>query len=105
MISTILIAVGVLFNLFGCIGLIRLPDVYNRLQAATKCATLGTISILAGALFHYGFTDAGIKALIAIPLLFFGSTAAAHALIRGAYRYGIKLGDKSVKDDYKDAVK
>ncbi|MFP4620966.1 MAG: monovalent cation/H(+) antiporter subunit G, partial [Bacteroidales bacterium] len=29
MASTILIAIGVLFNLFGCIGLIRLPDVYN----------------------------------------------------------------------------
>jgi len=29
------IFVGILFDLFGCIGLIRLPDVYNRLQAAT----------------------------------------------------------------------
>ena len=105
MISTILIAVGVLFNLFGCIGLIRLPDVYNRLQSATKCGTLGTCSILAGALFHYGLIDSGIKALIAIPLLFFGATAAAHALVRGSHQAGIKLGEKSVKDDYKDAVK
>ena len=105
MISTILIIVGVLFNLFGCIGLIRLPDVYNRLQAATKCATLGTCSILAGAFFYFGWSEAGIKALIAIPLLFFGSTVAAHALARGAYHFGVKLGDKSVRDDYKDVVK
>ena len=105
MISTILIIVGVLFSLFGCIGLIRLPDVYNRLQSATKCGTLGTCSILAGALFHFGWTEAGIKALIAIPLLFFGATIAAHALARGAYHFGIKLGDKSVRDDYKDVVK
>jgi multicomponent Na+:H+ antiporter subunit G len=105
MISTILIIIGVLFNLFGCIGLIRLPDVYNRLQSATKCGTLGTCSILAGALLHFGLTDAGIKALIAIPLLFFGATVAAHALVRGAYHFGIKLGDKSVQDDYKDVVK
>ena len=105
MISTILIAIGVLFNLFGCIGLIRLPDVYNRLQSATKCGTLGTCSILAGALFHFGFAEAGVKALIAIPLLFFGATSAAHALARGAYHFGVKLGDKSVKDDYKDVVK
>jgi multisubunit Na+/H+ antiporter MnhG subunit len=55
--------------------------------------------------FHFGISDAGTKALIAIPILFFGSTVAAHALIRGTYRFGIKLGDKSVKDDYKDAVK
>ncbi|MCK5065816.1 MAG: monovalent cation/H(+) antiporter subunit G [Bacteroidales bacterium] len=105
MVSTIFISVGVLFNLFGCIGLIRLPDVYNRLQSATKCVTLGTCSILVGVAFHFGLIDAGVKALIAIPLLFFSATVAAHALVRGAYHAGIKMGDKSVKDDYKDAVK
>jgi len=105
MVSIIFICIGVLFNIFGCVGLIRLPDVYNRLQAATKCVTLGTCSILLGVLFHFGFSDAGMKVLIAIPLLFFGSTVAAHALIRGAYHFGVKLSDKSVKDDYKDAVK
>lgn len=105
MASKIIILIGVLFNLFGCIGLIRLPDVYNRLQSATKCVTLGTCSILLGVLIHFGFIDAGVKALIAIPLLFFGATVAAHALVRGAYHSGIKLGDKSVKDDYKDAIK
>jgi multicomponent Na+:H+ antiporter subunit G len=104
MISLIFIIIGILFNMLGCIGIIRLPDTYNRLQAATKCVTLGTCSILIGVLFHFGFSDAGIKAIIAIPILFFGSTVAAHALIGGTYRFGIKLGEKSVKDDYKDAV-
>ena len=105
MASTIIITIGVLFNLFGCIGLLRLPDVYNRLQSATKCVTLGTCSILLGVLVHFGFIEVGVKALIAIPLLFFSATVAAHALGRGAYHAGIQLGDKSVKDDYKDAVK
>jgi len=105
MITIIFICIGVLFNLFGCIGLIRLPDVYNRLQAATKCVTLGCCSILLGVFFHFGFNAAGLKALIAIPVLFFSSTVAAHALIRGAYHFGTKLYERSVKDDYKDAVK
>jgi multicomponent Na+:H+ antiporter subunit G len=104
-ISIILLAIGVLFNLFGCIGLIRLPDVYNRLQSATKCVTLGTCSILLAILFYYGFTESGVKALIAIPLLFFSATAAAHALVRGSYLFGIKLGEKTVIDDYKDVIK
>lgn len=103
MLSFILICTGILFNLFGCIGLIRLPDVYNRLQAATKCVTLGSCSMLLGVLFHFGLTDTGIKALIAVPLIFFSATVAAHALVKGAYKSGIKLGDKSVIDDYKDA--
>jgi multicomponent Na+:H+ antiporter subunit G len=102
MASTILIAIGVLFNLFGCIGLIRLPDVYNRLQSATKTVTLGTWSILIGVLVKYGFVEIGVKALITIPILFFVSTVAAHALVRGSYIFGIPLGKRSVKDDYKE---
>ncbi|MCL6614121.1 MAG: monovalent cation/H(+) antiporter subunit G, partial [Firmicutes bacterium] len=37
----ILIFTGVAFDFFGVLGLVRLPDVYNRLQAATKCVTFG----------------------------------------------------------------
>lgn len=105
MVAVIFISIGVVFNLLGCIGLLRLPDVYNRLQAATKCVTLGCCSILAGALIHFGISDGGAKALVAIPILFFSSTVAAHALIRGTYLFGVKLSDKSIKDDYKKAVK
>jgi multicomponent Na+:H+ antiporter subunit G len=104
-ISLIFITVGILFNLLGCIGIIRLPDTYNRLQAATKCVTLGCCSILLGVAFWFGFSDASAKALVAIPVLFFASTVGAHSLIRGMYHFGIKLGDKSVRDDYKDVVK
>jgi multicomponent Na+:H+ antiporter subunit G len=105
MLSIIFITTGVLFNLLGCIGIVRLPDTYNRLQAATKAVTLGCCSILIGVIFHFGISDAATKALIAIPILFFGSTVAAHALIRGTYHFGVKLGEKSVRDDYKEAVK
>ena len=104
-IGFIFICIGILFNLFGCIGLLRLPDVYNRLQSATKCVTLGTCSILIGVMFCCKFSSVGIRALIALPLLFFAATVAAHALVKGAYIFGVKLGDKSVKDDYKDVTK
>ncbi len=101
-ISIILLVVGISFDLFGCIGLLRLPDIYNRLQSATKCVTLGTCSILLALFLHYGFTSVGIKALLAIPLLFFASTVGAHALIRGSYKYGIKLTNKTVVDHYEE---
>ena len=101
-ISNVLIGIGVAFDFFGCLGLLRLPDVYNRLQSATKSVTLGTWSILVGVLIRYGFTGVGVKALICIPLIFFASTVAAHALVRGSYIFGIRLWDKSVIDDYKN---
>jgi len=104
MICLIFITIGIIFNLLGCVGIIRLPDTYNRLQAATKAVTLGCCSILLGVVFHFGLSDAGTKSSDSNTDTFLGSTVAAHALIRGTYRFGIKLGDKSVKDDYKDAV-
>ena len=101
-ISIALLIIGVTFDLFGCIGLIRLPDIYNRLQSATKCVTLGTCSILLSLFFRYGFTEVGIKALVAIPLLFFAATVGAHALSRGSYKFGIKMTEKTIRDDYKE---
>lgn len=99
-----LLSIGVLFNFFGCIGLIRLPDIYNRLQSATKCVTLGTCSILLGLLFLYGFNDIGVKALISIPLLFLSATVAAHALVRGAYLFGVKMDKRTIVDHYKETI-
>ena len=104
-ISIVLLVIGVVFDLFGCIGLLRLPDIYNRLQSATKSVTQGTCSIMLALFIHYGFSAVGVTALLAIPLLFFASTVGAHALIRGSYKFGIKLTDKTVIDDYKDVSK
>jgi multicomponent Na+:H+ antiporter subunit G len=100
LIFKLLLTIGVIFNLFGCIGLLRLPDVYNRLQSATKCVTLGTCSILLSLVFKYGISEIGVKALIAIPLLFFVATVAAHALVKGSYYFGVKMSDQSVIDEY-----
>lgn len=97
------IAVGLAFDLFGCLGLIRLPDVYNRLQAATKCVTMGTCSILFGAFLVTGFVSAGIKALLCIVFLSLTTPVAAHAIARGAHRSGIALWSGSVVDHYADA--
>ena len=105
MLCIIFITTGIVFHLLGCIGIIRLPDTYNRLQAATKCVTLGCCSILLGVMFHFGFGDAGLKALVAIPVLLLASTVGAHALIRGTYHFGIRPGDKTIRDDYKDVIK
>ena len=52
-IGGILFWVGLAFNVSGCIGLVRLPDLYNRLQASTKCVTLGTVLLFAGLVFMY----------------------------------------------------
>ena len=99
-IGMIFVTLGLAFDVFGCLGLVRLPDVYNRLQAATKCVTLGTCSILFGTFLIVGFTAAGMKALLCIVFLVLTSPVAAHAIARGAHRAGVKLWDGSVVDKY-----
>ena len=104
-IGYIFIVIGLVFDIFGCIGLMRLPDVYNRLQATTKCVTLGTCSILFGTLVIKGFTGTGIKAFLCIVFLLLTSPVAAHALARGAHCSGIKLWGGSVCDKYEEDKK
>jgi len=94
------IIIGLTFDLLGCLGLVRLPDVYNRLQAATKCVTMGTCSILFGTFLVVGFVAQGVKALLCIVFLLLTSPVAAHAIARGAHRAGVKLWKDSVIDKY-----
>ena len=98
----IIITVGVAFDLLGCIGLVRLPDVYNRLQAATKCVTLGTLFILVGVVVASGWNAMGIKALLAAVFVMWTSPTGSHALARGAHIAGVPLWEKSVVDRYKE---
>ena len=102
-----LVGVGLAFDLFGCIGLVRLPDVYNRAQAATKCVTLGTCMILAGvacAAFGRADVSMGIKAILCAAFVLLTSPVAAHAICRGAYLSGVGLWPGSVVDDFADRV-
>jgi multicomponent Na+:H+ antiporter subunit G len=99
-VGIVLMSVGLAFDLFGCIGLVRLPDVYNRLQAATKCVTLGTCLLLVGVCVYAADADTGIKAVLCAVFILLTSPVGAHALARGAHRGGVKLWEGSVQDAY-----
>lgn len=101
-IAIIVISVGVFFDIAGCIGLVRLPDIYNRLQASTKCVTLGTCLILLGVLIYMGWTSISMKALLCILFLTTASPTAAHAISRASHKAGIKLWKGSMFDRYKE---
>jgi multicomponent Na+:H+ antiporter subunit G len=99
-IAYVCFGIGAAFNLLGCLGLLRLPDVYNRLQAATKCVTFGTIFLMVGVLVWSGGTSMGIKALVCLVFILITSPTAAHAIARGAHHAGVRLWKKSVQDAY-----
>ena len=95
-----LFVIGVLFDLFGCVGLVRLPDVYNRIQASTKCVVLGTTFLLLGTMVWIGTVAVIIKGLLCILFVLITSSTAAHALARAAHRSGVALAEGSIVDRY-----
>ena len=99
-IGYILITIGIFFDISGCIGLVRLPDVYNRLQASTKCVTLGTILLLFGVALVSDVAALNAKAIICAVFILITAPTAAHAIAKGSYASGVKLWENSVTDKY-----
>ncbi|AHF80753.1 monovalent cation/H(+) antiporter subunit G [Thermococcus paralvinellae] len=91
MIEYFLLAFGEVVMIFGALGIIRFPDVYTRLHAATKCDTGGAMTILLALALY---TDASIfiklKLLVLAFLIALINPMISHAIAKGAYKYGIK---------------
>jgi multicomponent Na+:H+ antiporter subunit G len=107
-ISYIFMFIGVAFSFLGSLGILRFPDVYNRLQAGTKCVTIGTCSTMLGAAIYgvhlYTMQASAafiIKPLLVIVLLLLTSPVGAHAIARAAYHSRVPMWENSVVDQYK----
>ena len=99
-----IIGIGLAFDIFGTVGLVRLPDIYNRAQAATKCVTLGTCMIVLGVFLWALGADNGamaVRAVLCGAFVLVTSPVAAHAICRGAYISGVPLWEGSVVDEFK----
>ncbi|MGN7453710.1 monovalent cation/H(+) antiporter subunit G [Paenibacillus pasadenensis] len=104
--SAVIVLFGSVLSLFSAFGLIRLPDVYLRSHAATKSATLGVLFILTGAFLYYTFVHdvVSVKLLLGIVFVFLTGPVAGHLNARAAYRTGVRLWERSTRDDLKEAL-
>lgn len=95
--SWVLIAAGSTFCMVGALGLLRMPDFFTRMHAASLVDTLGAGLLLLGMILQAGFTLVTAKLLMIALLLFFTSPTATHALARAARARGVEplLADKS----------
>jgi multicomponent Na+:H+ antiporter subunit G len=87
--SWILIVAGGVFSVIGGVGLLRLPDFYTRVHAASVTDTLGVGFILLGLALQAGWTLVAVKLGFIALLIFFTSPAATHALARAALGRGL----------------
>ena len=106
-VTYIFIGIGLFFNLIGSFGLHRLPDMYTKLHAATKCTTLGSIFLILAvimqaaniwALGGISHSTMCIHAVLALVALMVTNATGAHAIARAAYRSGEKPARVVVDD-------
>jgi len=100
LIGSVVILLGSIFLLLAGIGVVRMPDSYNRIQAGTKATTLGLILVLTGiAIYHPGWTW---KLVILIYFVLISNPASSHALARAAHHLGVFKTDTTVIDQLEE---
>lgn len=95
----VLMLTGALFMLVGSLGVLRMPDLFLRMSASTKAATLGTSSLLIAAAVHFSEIGVASRAVATIVFLLLTAPVAAHMLGRAGYFVGVKLADATVIDE------
>ena len=95
----LLLVIGTTFTLIAAIGVLRMPDVYMRLQVSTKGATLGTGVLLLAVAVSFAEFGIVVRALLIIAFIFLTTPISGHMLARAAYRIGVPLWEGSVIDE------
>jgi multicomponent Na+:H+ antiporter subunit G len=100
MISAILMLTGVFFMLVAALGILRLPDLYTRISAATKASTLGIGFSLLSLALHFNVLGVTSRALATIGFVIITAPVGAHLISRSAYRTGVPLWEGTGADEF-----
>ena len=93
--------IGVGFSVLAAVGIIRMPDLYLRMQASTKSSTMGVSCLILAIAFRLETLAAFTQALLFVAFLFLTVPIASHMIGRAAYASGIELWSKTSLDEYK----
>lgn len=99
-IAAILLILGAVFMLIAGIGLLRLPDTYLRMHAATKAPSLGVFLMVLGIIVHFQDFWLSVKALLIILFIFTTTPIGAHMLSRVAHLMNVAKSDKTQVDEF-----
>ncbi len=97
LIAAIICLSGSVFLFLGALGVVRMPDVYNRMQAGTKATTLGSMLTLLGiGLAHLEWLP---KLMLLVLFILFTNPVSTHAMARAAHFAGIKRTEITKQDN------
>ena len=97
-IGSVFLLAGAALSFLSGVGLLRLPDVFARMHAATKPATLGLVFLAIGAAFTVGSLAEWLTMALVVALQFLTAPAGAHLVGRVAARAGV-ASEQLVRDD------
>jgi multicomponent Na+:H+ antiporter subunit G len=103
-ILVLLILLGTFLMFLTGLGLVRMPDIFCRMHAATKGASLGVALLLLAAALYFRETIVVTKALVTIAFIFLTAPVAASLLGRAAYARRTPLWEKSLMDEGRDHI-
>ena len=89
LLASAFLALGGFFVLVGGIGVLRMPDLYTRMHAASVTETMGTLLIMIGLMILAGWTLPGFKLFAVLVFLLFTGPVAAYAVANTALIAGI----------------
>ena len=96
---SLLLLSGALFALVAALGIVRLPDLYTRMHAASKAGTVGSGLLLFAAGIESGEIAVFARSLAGFVFFILTAPVAAHLLARAAHKTGYRLLPPSVRDD------
>ena len=102
LLSATLLLTGTGLALLAGLGLLRFPDVFSRMHAATKPATLGLLCVTLGAALRMEQDSDAVKLLLVAAFQFLTAPVAGHMIGRAAYRSGTGALDDLVVDELKE---
>ncbi|MGE0630021.1 MAG: monovalent cation/H(+) antiporter subunit G [Hyphomicrobiaceae bacterium] len=85
-----LIVAGSIFIVIGAVGMVRMPDVYTRMHAASVIDTLGAGLLILGLVLQAGLSLNALKLLILLALIFFFGPVVTHALAQASLHEGVE---------------
>jgi multicomponent Na+:H+ antiporter subunit G len=103
-IVSVLLLLGSALSLLAAVGLVRLPDLYTRMQAATKAGTLGIILLAASVAAHFASMGVTARVLLIIFFVFLTAPVAAHVIARAAYSMGVELWSGTRLDEWRGSA-
>ena len=98
-ISLTLLTLGALLMLLASVGIFRMPDVFLRMSASSKAATLGVILIMLAVAIHFGHVGITARAVGIVLFMILTGPVSAHMIGRAAYINGTTLWEKTCFDE------